>query len=141
MIAWGMDSIALSLKLLVVLGLLTLLLPSMRDAWIEVLKEFVNKFRGGPPTAMHPSPVDDAALLRRRRRRKTEEFRDEIPPNLSRNSNLRSPPSESFSACAMRGSTWLWKWQTKVRFIKVPGETGRIAQHHELAASRSEEIN
>jgi hypothetical protein len=61
------NSMALFLKLLVVLGLLTLLLPSMRNALVETLNEFVNNFRGGPPTPMHPSPADDAALLRRRR--------------------------------------------------------------------------
>jgi hypothetical protein len=43
------NSIALFLKLLAVLGLLTLLLPSMRNALIEVLNGFVNNFRGGPP--------------------------------------------------------------------------------------------
>ena len=31
----------------------------------------INNFRGGPPTAMHPSPSDDGALLQRRSR-KTE---------------------------------------------------------------------
>ena len=31
------------------------------DAFIEEL----NNFRGGPPTAMHPSPSDDTILLRR----------------------------------------------------------------------------
>jgi hypothetical protein len=31
------------------------------DAFIEEM----NNFRGGPPTAMHPSPSDDRLLLRR----------------------------------------------------------------------------
>jgi hypothetical protein len=61
------NSIALFLNFLVVLALLTLLLPSMRNALIEVLNEFGNNFRGGPPTPMHPSPADDALLLRNRR--------------------------------------------------------------------------
>ena len=39
----------------------------LRDALIEA----IDNFRGGPPTAMHPSPSDDGALLRRRSR-KTE---------------------------------------------------------------------
>jgi hypothetical protein len=63
------NSIALLLKFVVVLALLTLLLPSMRDALIETLNEFVNNFRGGPPTPMHPSPADDIVLLRKRRSR------------------------------------------------------------------------
>ena len=37
----------------------------MLDALIEV----INNFRGGPPTAMHPSPADDGALLRRKARK------------------------------------------------------------------------
>ncbi len=61
------DSIALLLKLVVVLALLTLFRRSMRDALIEAINNFVNNFRGGPPTPMHPSPADDAALLRKRR--------------------------------------------------------------------------
>lgn len=39
----------------------------LRDALIEA----VDNFRGGPPTAMHPSPSNDGALLRRKSR-KTE---------------------------------------------------------------------
>jgi hypothetical protein len=37
----------------------------LRDALIEA----INSFRGGPPTAMHPSPSDDGALLRRKSRK------------------------------------------------------------------------
>jgi hypothetical protein len=37
----------------------------LRDALIEA----INNFRGGPPTAMHPSPSDDSALLRRKSRK------------------------------------------------------------------------
>ena len=33
---------------------------------LDALIEAINNFRGGPPTAMHPSPSDDAALLRRK---------------------------------------------------------------------------
>jgi hypothetical protein len=42
----------------------------------------------------------------------------------------------SFAAIGMlslhlsRGLARLWKWRAKVRFIKVPGEMGRIPQHH-----------
>jgi hypothetical protein len=59
--------IALLLKFFVVVALLTLLLPSMRNALIEALNEFINHFRGGPPAPMHPSPANDAFLLRNRR--------------------------------------------------------------------------
>jgi hypothetical protein len=38
---------------------------------LDALIEAINNFRGGPPTAMHPSPADDSALLRKRSR-KTE---------------------------------------------------------------------
>jgi hypothetical protein len=41
----------------------------MLDALIEGINDFFNNFRGGPPTPMHPSPADDAALLRRRPRK------------------------------------------------------------------------
>jgi hypothetical protein len=54
------------LKLVTVFALLTLLLPSMRNVLIKALNEFGNNFRGGPPTPMHPSPADDAALIRKR---------------------------------------------------------------------------
>ena len=64
-----MGSTALLLKLVTVFALLTLLLPSMRNALIEALNEFGNNFRGGPPTPMHPSPADDGALLRKRSRK------------------------------------------------------------------------
>jgi hypothetical protein len=43
----------------------------MLDALIDGIHEIADHFRGGPPTPMHPSPADDAALLRRRSR-KTE---------------------------------------------------------------------
>jgi hypothetical protein len=49
-----MESIALFSKLLVVPGLSTLFLPSMRDAWVEVLNEFVNNFRGVLPLRCIP---------------------------------------------------------------------------------------
>jgi hypothetical protein len=61
------NSIALFLKLVFELGVLTLFWPLMFRALIKALNDFVDIFRGGPPTPMHPSPVDDAALLRRRR--------------------------------------------------------------------------
>jgi hypothetical protein len=40
----------------------------MLDALIEAIDDIANNFRGGPPTAMHPSPANDAGLLRKRRR-------------------------------------------------------------------------
>jgi len=52
----------LSLAILASLAIL-LFKRSMLDALVEALRNF----RGGPPTAMHPSPVNDSALLRRRR--------------------------------------------------------------------------
>jgi hypothetical protein len=61
------NSIILLLKLVVVLALLTLFQPSMRNAWIRVMNGFANNFRGGPPTGMHPIPADDTLLLRKRR--------------------------------------------------------------------------
>ena len=36
---------------------------------LEALIEAIDNFRGGPPTAMHPSPADDGALLRKRSRK------------------------------------------------------------------------
>jgi hypothetical protein len=35
---------------------------------LDAVIEAINNFRGGPPTAMHPSPADDSALLRKRSR-------------------------------------------------------------------------
>jgi hypothetical protein len=61
------ESLTLLLKFVAVLALLTLLHPSMRGSWIKAMYDFINNFRGGPPTAMHPSPADDAALLLKRR--------------------------------------------------------------------------
>jgi len=36
---------------------------------LDALIEAINNFRGGPPTAMHPSPSNDSALLRRKSRK------------------------------------------------------------------------
>ena len=36
---------------------------------VDALIEAINNFRGGPPTPMHPSPSNDAALLRKRSRK------------------------------------------------------------------------
>ena len=52
---------AILLALLVILGFQR----RLRDALLEA----INNFRGGPPTAMHPSPSDDGALLRRKPRK------------------------------------------------------------------------
>lgn len=35
---------------------------------VDALIEALDNFRGGPPTPMHPSPVNDAALLGRSRK-------------------------------------------------------------------------
>ena len=43
-------------------------LSFQRWLW-DALIEAIDNFRGGPPTAMHPSPADDGALLRRRSRK------------------------------------------------------------------------
>jgi hypothetical protein len=62
------DSLALLLKLVFVLGLLTLFQRSMREAMIQAMKDLVDNFRGGPPSPMHPSPANDGALLQKRKR-------------------------------------------------------------------------
>ena len=36
---------------------------------LDALLEAITNFRGGPPTPMHPSPANDAALLRKRARK------------------------------------------------------------------------
>ena len=60
-------------EILIVLVVLMLLI--FRRWTMEMLMEgidtFMDNFRGGPPTAMHPSPSNDSALLRKRFR-KTE---------------------------------------------------------------------
>ena len=41
-----------------------------RRSMLDALIEAINNFRGGgPPTPMHPSPVNDGALLRKRVRK------------------------------------------------------------------------
>lgn len=51
------------LSLILFASILTVLVNrSLLDALIEAL----HNFRGGPPTAMHPSPANDSALIRRR---------------------------------------------------------------------------
>jgi len=56
---------------LLFLGMAVALLSrrSMLDALIDGIHEIADNFRGGPPTPMHPSPADDAALLRKRSRK------------------------------------------------------------------------
>jgi len=52
--------------------LVALLVTLCRQRWLlDAVIEAINNFRGGPPTAMHPSPADDSARLRKRCR-KTE---------------------------------------------------------------------
>jgi DNA-damage-inducible protein J len=48
----------------------------LRDALIEA----IDNFRGGPPTAMHPSPSDDSVLLRRKSRKSAVPF-EPLNPN------------------------------------------------------------
>jgi hypothetical protein len=57
------NSVVLFLILVAVVVLL------FRRSMLDALIEAINNFRGGPPTPMHPSPADDAALLRRRARK------------------------------------------------------------------------
>jgi hypothetical protein len=47
---------------------------------LDALIEAIDNFRGGPPTAMHPSPSDDGALLRRKSRRSALPF-EPLNPN------------------------------------------------------------
>ena len=57
------NSIVLFLILVAVVALL------FRRSVLDALIEAINNFRGGPPTPMHPSPANDAALLRKRARK------------------------------------------------------------------------
>ena len=52
--------------LLLVTGLVIL---SFQRWLLDALIEAINNFRGGPPTAMHPSPSNDSVLLLRRRKK------------------------------------------------------------------------
>ena len=56
-----------SIVLFLILAAVAALL--FRRSMLDALIEAINNFRGGPPTPMHPSPVNDAALLRRRARK------------------------------------------------------------------------
>lgn len=56
-------------SIIVFLSLVAVVALFSRRSMIDALIEAINNFRGGPPTAMHPSPADDAALLRRRARK------------------------------------------------------------------------
>jgi hypothetical protein len=56
-------------SLVVFLSLIAVVALFFRRGMIDALIEAISNFRGGPPTAMHPSPADDAALLRRRARK------------------------------------------------------------------------
>ena len=58
------NSVILSLLAAAIIAL------SFRRWMLDALIEVLNSFRGGgPPTPMHPSPANDAALLRRRARK------------------------------------------------------------------------
>jgi hypothetical protein len=52
---------------LIAAGLLLMHRGLVQDMAVK-FAEAVDNFRGGPPSPMHPSPVNDAALLRRKRR-------------------------------------------------------------------------
>jgi len=53
-----------SIAILVFLGAVTSILLFQR--WmVDALIEAINRFRGGPPRPMHPSPAGDVALLRK----------------------------------------------------------------------------
>ena len=66
----------LSSAILVALLVILCLQRRLLDALIEA----INNFRGGPPTAMHPSPSNDGALLRRKSRRSALPF-EPLKPN------------------------------------------------------------
>lgn len=55
--------------LLVILVAALVILCFRRWRLLEALIEEIDNRRGGPPTAMHPSPSNDGALLRRRSRK------------------------------------------------------------------------
>ena len=58
-----MGQIGGSILLLILVALLVIL---FFQRWLlDALIEAINNFRGGPPTAMHPSPSGDGVLLRR----------------------------------------------------------------------------
>jgi hypothetical protein len=57
--------------LLLAILVASLVLLSFQRWLFDAVIEAIDNFRGGPPTAMHPSPSDDSALLRRPSR-KTE---------------------------------------------------------------------
>jgi hypothetical protein len=54
------------ISLLIFVALVALFL---RRWMVDALIEAINNFRGGPPTPMHPSQSNDAALLRKRFRK------------------------------------------------------------------------
>jgi hypothetical protein len=57
-------------EIFVFAALVVFLILWRRGDFMERLIELLNNFRGGgPPTPMHPSPVNDGALLRRRVRK------------------------------------------------------------------------
>jgi asparaginyl-tRNA synthetase len=43
----------------------------VRHTVVKAVRDFLESFRGGPPTPMHPSPSNDTALLRRRSTRQS----------------------------------------------------------------------
>jgi hypothetical protein len=49
--------------------LTSILILVSRRGLVDALIEAINRFRGGPPAAMHPSPLNDSILLRKRSRK------------------------------------------------------------------------
>ncbi len=64
----GMEQMGAALLWCVAMAGVLMILRSQH--WLlDAVIEAINNRRGGPPTAMHPSPSNDGALLRRRRRK------------------------------------------------------------------------
>jgi hypothetical protein len=57
------------IALILLLIFVSLVALFFRRWMVDALIEAINNFRGGPPTPMHPSPSNDAALLRKRSRK------------------------------------------------------------------------
>ena len=62
----GQNNYIALILLLIFVAFVTLF---FRRWMVDALIEAINNFSGGPPTPMHPSPSNDAALLRKRSRK------------------------------------------------------------------------
>ena len=65
----------MELTVLVLALAASILVLVLNRSLLDALIEGIHNFRGGPPTAMHPSPVNDGLLLRKRFRKRKEEAR------------------------------------------------------------------